>query len=370
MALSLYQGFAPYLLKVAKQAYLSANPEDKVEEVGFTTLLKSQNPRIEVLRLNTESGHKKSVQVKAKRRFNVAHTDTVESCDVTLQQTYYEKSVELSSFRQIAIYLEDERVAKLEEEASKSTGVGNPSATITAELYDDIKSAASAILEGVNQDLFTVAASAIGRNKVTGSTATTSVNFPLDTTNNSLTSGLTKVLSDYKVNNFSGKPQIVGAGLFHNFMLQQPSKSSDQSGFDTRIQAAGVDFFYDPYAVTALGSNQTLVYEPHAVGLVEYLRYKGFKAGVKPGASVFGTILLPIGSSGMMMEFDWQLKYYDCPTTLTDSYYGSTLNLEKGYNLIVSKHSGLWTIPDDAYRNGTDAYYGNRGSLRYTFTNV
>jgi hypothetical protein len=368
MALDLYQGFAPYLLKTAKQAYESSNPQDKVEEVGFAAMLKSQAPRMEVLKLSTDAGHKKSVQVKAKKRFNVAHTDTSKSCDTTLTQTYYEKSVELSSTRQIALYMEDERIAQLTEEASNNVNVAG--SKLSQELYDDIKTAASAILEGVNQDLFTVAVSNIGVNKVTGSAASTSVNFPLDTTNLPLTAGMTKVLADYKRNNFSGRPQIVGDGLFHNFMLNQASKSPDQSGLDTRIKAANVDFYYDPYATTALGSNQVIVYEPGAVGLVEYMEYKGYKAGSKPGASTFGTILLPIGSSGLTMEFDWQLRYFDCPTTLTDAYYGTESTYEKGYHFIISKQCGLFTIGDDAYRNGTDAYYGNRGSLRYTFTNV
>jgi hypothetical protein len=369
MALDLYKGFAPYLLKLSKEAYMSANPQDKVEEVGFAAMLKSQSPRMEVLRLNTESGHKKSVQVKAKKRFNVAHTDTAKSCETTLTQTYYEKSVELSSTRQIALYMEDERLAKFLEDASSTVAIGQPSGSVSKEFYDDIKTAASAIVEGVNRDLFTVGVSNIGINKVTGSAASTTVNLTLDTNSTPLTAGLTKVLADYKRNSFSGRPQIVGDGLFYNFMLQQAAKSPDQSGFDTRIQAAGVDFFYDPYAPTALGSDQVIIYEPGAVGLVEYMEYKGFKAGAKPGASIFGTILLPVGMSGLTMEFDWQLRYFDCPTTLTDSYYGTETTYEKGYHFILSKQCGLFTIGDDAYRNGTDTMYGNRGSLRYTFTN-
>lgn len=368
MALDLYKGFAPYLLKSAREAYLSASPQDKVEEAGYLSLLKSQNPRIEVLKLNTEAGHKKTVQVKAKRRLNAAHTDNSKSCDVTLTNPYYEKSVELSSVRQVAIYLEDETLAKYTEDASKNIPVGD--SKVANEMYDNIRLAANAIVEGLNQDLFTQAVAAIGVNKVTGSNASQTVNFPLNTTNNDLTAGMNKILADYKRNSFSGRPQMIGDGLMHNFMLQQSSKSSDQSGLDTKIQARMADFFYDPNTTSILGNNQFIVYEPDAVGLVEYLEYKGFKGGVKPGASIFGTIMLPFGNSGMTIEIDWQLKYYDCPTTLTDSYYGTTLNLEKGFNMILSKQVGLWTVPNDGYRNGTDPLFGNRGSLRFTATNV
>jgi hypothetical protein len=100
------------------------------------------------------------------------------------------------------------------------------------------------------------------------------------------------------------------------------------------------------------------------------MRYTGFKAGVKPGASQFFVIELPMqmGNDVIPVKFDVQLRYNDCDETFTDAYYGTPLTLHKGYNLIISKTSGLFAIPADAYR-ATDPMVGNRGTLRYALSN-
>jgi hypothetical protein len=361
MAVTLGQGFRPYLLAALKDITgNAAYPGYKLDPHGFLNLLQSQ-AKPNVLKLNTAGGHKNTVQVKYKQRLTKDFTDTAKSCDNTVVIPTAEVPVDLSVTRQVAIYVEDETIAKFMDDASRSVAIGQPATE-----------AANAILDGVNDDLLTLAVANIGFNRVTGSAAAKTVNFPLNTTNLPLNAGLTEVLSDYKINGGMGRPQIIGSGLMHNFMLQQGSKSADQSGFDTKIQAAGVDFYHDLSATTILGSNQVIAYEPNAVQLVEYLEYTGFKAGF-PGAgnSIFGTMALPmqVGLETLPVEFDWQLRYSDCQQTLTDAYYGTSLTLQKGWNFIISKQCGLFTVPSGAYR-ATDAMKGNRGSYRYTITNV
>jgi len=370
MAITVDQGFRPYLLKhIAETVGNPATPQYKIEPVGFLNLLLSQK-RPEFLRLNTAGGHRNTVQIKYKQRFNKSHTDTSKSCDVTLQSAYNEAAVELSSTRQFAIHIEDETIANYMDEASKTVAIGQPASQIMNELLEDIMLGASAICEGVNDDLLTTAEAAIGVNRVNGLATAKALNIPLNTTNLPLNAGLTEIISDYKINGFSGRPQIVGSGLMYNFMLQQASKSFDQSGFDTKVQAGGVDFYHDLAAASIVGSNEVIVYEKDAVQLVEYLEYTGFKAGYPGmGDSIFGTLTLPIaGSENMPVKFDWQLKYNSCQTTMTDAYSGGELVLEKGYNFILTKRSGLFVIPSDAYRAG-DVLEGNRGSLRYAVTN-
>ena len=370
MAVTLGSGFAPYLLQHIKTIAGESTPQYKLDTYGFLNLLNSQS-KPEILRLDTPKGHKKTAQVRYKQRWTKDFTDTSKSCDVTNVGTRKEASVELSSTRQFALHIPDETIAKYEEDASRTVMLGNPGTGIMNELLEEIVLAASALLDGVNSDLLTTAVTKIGKNRVTGSTASKTVNFPLDTTNLPLASGLTEILSDYKRNNGSGRPQIVGNGLFNSFAEQQSSKSADQSGFDTRVMFNGVTWYYDNETISALGANQIIVYEPNAIQIVEYLEYTGFKAGAKPGSSVFGVLALPMqsGSEIIPVNFDFQLKYNDCATELTDAYYGTTLTLEKGYNLIISKQCGLFTIPDDAFR-GTDVLNGNRGSYRYTITNT
>jgi hypothetical protein len=369
MSVTLGQGFAPYLLQHIKSVVGEATPQYKLEVPGFLNLLQS-NSKPEILKLNTAGGHKKTAQIRYKQRWTKAHTDTAKSCDPTNVGSRRETSVELSSIRQFAIHIEDEDIAKYEEEASKSIALGRPATGIMNEMMEEVILAASAILDGVNDDLSTIGVSNIGRNRRVGSAASQTINLELDATQNVLTDGMTQILADYKNNGGMGVPKVWGSGLMYNFLLQQASKSADQSGFDTSVMARGVNFFHDLSAGSILGSNQIVVYEPNAIQMVEYLEYTGFKAGAKPGASFFGVLTLPMVSNGEILpvDFDFQLKYNDCQTTLTDAYYGTELVLEKGYNLIISKQAGLFTIPDDAYRIN-DELYGNRGSLRYTLTN-
>ena len=371
MALSLGQGFAPYLLKSIADIAKENNPQYKLEPFGLLNLLQAQGSKREV-QLNDDSGHKKTIRVKQKQRLTKDFTDTTKSCDQTNVIPVFETDVDINVIRQIAIYRNDEQMAAFMNDATESVSLGTPATPIMRELFDDILASANAILDGVNSDLWTLAAANIGVNRRTGVNTATTINLSLATTTNPLSDGETQILADYKNNGGIGRPQVVGSGLMYNYFLQQAFKTGFQSnGIDTKIAAGMFDFYHDLQAASSLGSNQVIVYQPNAVQLVEYMEYTGFKAGVKPGASTFFTMLLPtqnnFGVSGV--EFDVQLKYADCPQTLTDAYYGTSLSLQKGWNIIISKQCGLWTIPAASYR-ATDVLNGNRGSLRYTITNA
>jgi hypothetical protein len=370
MALTLGVGFRPYLLPHIRTILGDATPQYKIEPVGFVNLLSSQS-RPKVLRLNNAAGHRETVQIKYKQRYTVDFTDTVASCDNTNVQAYREMEVNLDSFRQIAIHIEDETIANYTDDASKMVKLGTPPTDIMNELLDEIMNAASAILEGVNLDLMTIAAANVGVNRRTGLNTATAINLNRDGANNLLTDGLNQILADYTINGGKGVPQVFGSGLFHNFMLQQNAKSADQSGYNTAIQAAGVKFYHDLQAANVLGANEIIVAQPNTLQWIEYMQYTGFKAGLKPDGSEFFVISLPmqIGADVKLIDFDVQLKYNSCPEIFTDAYYGTTSTLQKGYNIIISKKSGLFTVPADAYR-GTDLLTGNRGTLLYSITNT
>lgn len=373
MSVTLGQGFMPYLLNHIKSIVgLPATPQYKLELTGFTNLLLNQD-RPEVLRLNNVAGHQETVQIRYKQRYLMAHTFTDEAdvCSNALIEPRKETSVSLSSFRAIPLYLEDETVARYENDASKTIMQGLPATAFMNEMMEEIYRATSALLQGVNNDLLTTLSTKIGKNRVTGNNASKTINLDKDGTKNLLTEGMTEVDSDFMINLMSGKNQMVGSGLLNNYFLQQYAKSYNQAGINTAIEAGNRDWYYDQQAATILGANQFLSIEKNAVQMVEYLQYTGFKAGIKPGGSTFGILPLPIfmGQNVKPVMFDFQLKYYDCPTVLTDGYYGTSITVQKGWNLILSKKSGLFTIPSDAYRAG-DAMAGNNGVLRYTATNT
>lgn len=370
MSVTIGQGFAPSLLHHIKQIAMQSTPQYKMETPGFLNLLMSQAKPSEV-KLNTESGHRKTVRIKAKQRATKDMTDTSKSCDNTLVPVWQEQTIDLSVTRQIAFHIPDETIARYEDDASRTVNIGQPATPIMGEFLENIMTHTSAMLEGINDDLLTLAVANVGVNRVTGSNASQTININKDGVINPLGDGFTKILTDYKRNGGTGRPQIVGAGLMLAWEMQnaQNSLSANQSGLNIS-NLKKWDFFYDEEMETAAGTNQIIAYEPNAVQLVEYMEYVGYKAGVKPGASTFGVLTLPAMVNGEIkpVQVDFQLKYNDCAQEFTDAYYGTTITLEKGFNLILSKQCGLFTIQDNAYR-GTDVLNGNRGSYRFTIYN-
>ena len=232
--------------------------------------------------------------------------------------------------------------------------------------------AANGLMSAVNSDLLTLAFANLGKNRRTGLTTASTINIGKDTNFNSLTDGATQILSDYKLNNMSGKPIAVGAGLFNNYIMQQAAKQTAQNGLDTRTQAGGFDFFYDNEVETIGDPNDLLVYEKDAVQLVTYLKYQGFKKR-DLGTAIFDNVKIPYttmtangGIQVAPMPVDVQFKFNDCEADYTVD--GETETLQKGWNMILSLNFGLWTIPSTAYRT-EDPLTGNRGSLLYNVTN-
>lgn len=375
MAHGTHNGFCPNILQHILQITEGATPSRKLEPEGFLCMLLNQTGRDDVTLNEGNTGHRRSVQVKYKQRFTVDMTDTAKSCDQTQLDPWQEVPVELSSTRQGSIFLEDETLARYCTEMSSTIAAGQPASKFSQDLFGSIMNMADALLQGVTQDLQTTAAAAIGINRRVGNNAATALNLTLDTNSAPLADGHTQLLSDYKQNQALGRPQVVGSGLYHNFAIQQAAKTApNQSGLDTKVQFGGVDFYFDPNFANSFGANQIVAYEPDAIQLVEYMEYTGFKAGDFPGQSSFFTMALPSrfgpGQDDICpIMFDAQLRYVDCPEGSTDAYYGTALTLQKGWQIILSKQSGLFTIPFGAYR-GTDVLSQNRGSYRYTLTNT
>ena len=364
-------GFSLGILQMMKEVTKDATPAYKVEPYGMlASLLSAHSPG--VIKNDSYDGHFKTVKVKKKKRLTMSDTETSASCDIGAPIPYTEDTVTINGYRRVAFHLEDEVVAAFDAYASAPVQVPGMISPLMFEFFDSLQVACNGILEGVNNDIVTLALANNGKNRVSGNTTAQTINIPLSWTNNDLAAGVTKLLSDFKLNNMSGKPIIVGAGLMHNFMLQQAAvRGNNFNGIDTRIQGAGIDFFLDYQLPTiASAANQIMVYEKDAVQIVEYMEYQGFKAGPKPGASQFGVITLPMmnpDGTKVPVKFDFQLRYNDCAVTETNAY-GDPQTYQKGYNLIISKQFGLYTIPTTAY-SASDVLSGNRGSLKYNITN-
>jgi hypothetical protein len=364
-------GFAPYLLEDIAKIAKSATPQNKIEMPGFLqSLLTAHSYGKSNIKYDLMNGHFNAVQVKKKKRYTAAQTETTPSCEITNVNGYTEDAVSVANYRQIAIHIEDEVIAAYEKAASNPAMIGN--AAVVEEFAIETLLAANGLMSAVNSDLLTLAYANLGKNRRTGLTTASTINIGKDTNFNSLTDGATQILSDYKLNNMSGKPIAVGAGLFNNYIMQQAAKQTAQNGLDTRTQAGGFDFFYDNEVETIGDANDLLVYEKDAIQLVTYLKYQGFKRR-DLGTAIFDYIKLPYttmtangGIQVAPMPVDVQFKFNDCEADYTVD--GETETLQKGWNMILSLNFGLWTIPSTAYR-AEDPLTGNRGSLLYNVTN-
>lgn len=375
-------GFSLGILQMQKEVTKDATPQYKVEPYGFLASLYAAHSRGVIKNMVEETGHYRTVKVKAKKRLLIGDTRTTPSCDTVITVPYTEQTVTLTGYRETAISITDETIAAFDAYASaivaaSQAGIAPPSAGqipgggLMFEFFDSLQVAANGLLSGVDYDLVALAVAAIGVNARVSSAAAQTINIPQDATTNLLSDGIPQIWRDLSLNNMNGKPIIVGAGFWDAFARSQAAiGGANQAGIDTRIQAAAFDYFRDEQVPDALGAdNQIIVYEKDAVQIVEYLKYTGFKAGMK-GTSIFGTLMLPYVANGQLIpvSFDYQLKYQDCPTDMTVDGYEST-SVDRGWVLIVSKTFGLYTIPSTAYQ-GLDNLAGNRGSLRYLITNT
>lgn len=364
-------GFCPYLLQHIASIAGTATPQYKVNTHGFLEMLvKAGNPN--AIKVGNFDGHKKTVQVSYRQRFTKAQTDTALSCDQVNIPSKLEGVVSVGNSRQLAVQLDDELVAQYCNDASQMQALGGamPATSVMNEVADIIFSGANALLQGVNEDVCGLVT--WGKNVVSGSNAAVTVNLPKDASVQPLGGGMTKILTDYKQANLSGKPQVVGSGLMLSYILQQSWKGLDMAGMDSRISTGMVDFYHDQDFASVVGAQHFGVFEPGSIQLVEYLQNTGFQAGAKPDGSFFGILPLPMvdPTNNMIVpvKFDYQFKYSSCPQTLTNAYSGASVTVQKGWSIILSKQFGLWQIYNDAYRH-EDPNRSVNGALHYIASN-
>lgn len=371
-------GFMPYMLLQSKEVFKGSTASEKITPTGFLrALIESSRPNVVSQNMSDDSGHIRDVKIKYQPRGRTGLTTTHDSCDVQVQPAYAEQTISRTLYRALGIMIQDDVVAAYEKEASAQVkqiqGIPqlaqvNP---LMMEFWNTIVRHANTLYGDINIDLVTAMATNFGKNQTTGLTTAKTINFPLDSTNNDLTAGMSGILADARLNEINlNNCYIVGGGLIDNYMLQQSAKSAAQNGLNTAQQPM-LQYYNDLYTGAIWGANNFGVFERDSVQLVEANRFIGFKAGIKPGGSWFGVLPLPImDAQGNMqsIDFDVQVKYVDCPSSVVvgDTYPTS---VQRGWQIILSKSYDLFTQPSGAY-NAADRLTGNNGTLRYNATNV
>ncbi len=372
-------GFAPALLFHSKAVFDGITPSTKITPVGFTRmLLDNSKPNIVSSGIDDGSGHIKDVRVKYRTRLPKGKSATTDNCDIDARPAYNEVTVAASMFRKYAVMLEDDVIARYEKEAS---GLMNPIGTalsgvtpLMTEQWEVIMETINGLMQDMNDDLVVKQVANFGKNQTTGAATAKAVNFPLSAIVNDLTSGMTSVMADARLNEMDiSKSFIVGSGLIDAYYIQQNAAaiSANQAGVNSN-RLALPKYYNDFDCDNAWGTNEFGIFEKNAVQLIDINRYVGFKAGMK-GGDFFGTLTVPVmDAQGNMSSFtfDIQLTYIKCPTELVIASEGDrAIKVNRGWALIISKSFDSFNIPADAY-DAADRLTGNNGTLRYVATNA
>ena len=325
------------------------------------------------------SGHIRNVSVYALQRGAAGTTSTSDDCAIDAQPTRIEFNIPTTLFRKKSFYLDDRQVSAYMDDASawvkKGTGLGDFPGFMQ-EFWDILVAQGNSLIADINSDLLTVQAASFGVNVNLASptNAMQTINFNKNATVKDYMSGMTKVENDAMMNEFLiMNGTIVGAGMFNAIMLDQRRNAVGlgQNGINDG-KLALPNYFFDPIAGSKWGDPDAFaVFDEDAVQLLEINRYKGSFGGDK-GISWFGTISLPLvdslgDSSVSGIEFDVQIKYIDCPTSLVINGASTTVN--RGWQVILSKAFHQVNVPANSYTAG-DRLYGNNGTLLYKATNA
>jgi hypothetical protein len=370
-------GFMPYLLDTAEQVFKGSTPANKITPPGFIKyLLDNGYPNVLTNGVDDGLGHVRDVKVKMQPRGLAGSSSTTDDCYINAMPVYTEDTVSLSYFRKVGMFIPDETLAAYGPEATATVSVGKPLVGIPKEIWETVMRMSNALFADMNNDLLVKLATKYGVNATTGLATAKTVNFPLAATNNDLTAGMSGIAADILVNEMDAQNvAIIGSGLITNYYMQQIAKSAAQNGLNS-AQEFMPRFYNDIRATTALGANKFVIVDKNAVQLLKYNRFRGFKGGDHL-TTFTGTIMLPvIDSMGdnqiSMWEFDYQLKYNDCPQTLTTAVYGyggSTHTIGRGWIFTLMSTYDIYTQAAGNYAAG-DRLYGNTGILPYTATNV
>ncbi len=373
-AMTFGQGWEPFILNSINKVIGTDNcPYMKIDNYGTLNMLQSQNKPKELTTLNRSNspGQINTVQVKYLRRVTEQEIQTTDNCTQTQTQLWNEASITANMFSAMAIYLEDSLLRHYQKEAVEMMTLGTPATSVTYEFIDQITAACNAIYANMNRNLSTKLYANLGVNRNTGNNNATPIQILQDTNKLPLNDGVTKILQDYTENLNYGKPWVVGSGLMHGYFQQQKAKGIAQNGLNTAIEAGDMNFYYDTQAGQLLGADQIVVGAPDSVQLVEAFKFRGWRAG-RLGTSWFFTITLPYMATPNrveMVEFDCQIKEYDCEgNSFTDTYYGTPITVGRGRNMIISKAYDLFNVPADSYQ-AADPLFGTNGTLRYSVSN-
>lgn len=369
-------GYARDLLLAASLVFKGSTPGVKVTPPAALRLcLDASRPQILSSEIIEATGHVKDIKIKFRPRSRPGSSSDEYSCEADEMRAYQEASITSSLFRQKAIYFRYETIAKFTSEATvlrNAKGIPPRLGGFFQEVWDTIASEANGFFSDIDIDIMTKLNLNWGVNQTNGLNTAKTVNFPLNGTNNDMSTGMTGIISDLAKNEMSNaNVSILGSGLIFNYYVQnfmKNAKSADQAGLNT----AALDMpklYHDLNAASVLGSNNFGVIDMQSLQFLDLNATQGFQVD-DFGTSVFFKMPYPIVDSEgntTVINLDVQVKFIDCPTTLTDSY-GNSQSVGKGVVVFLRKPFDIYVPPGAMYTFG-DRLFQNNGTLLYHATN-
>lgn len=342
---------------------------------GFTNMLYSQTDR--PFAEAFMNGHRRDVRVKYKQRQTEAQVQTSAHCGVDVSPAYKETTASVDQYAQLSIHMTDDKIRQYCVEASQLVTADGQSLTgvspFMAEHYETILHALNALYAKMETVLTTSMSTKFGMNVRAAAKTAQTVNFNVNGTTQNFGEGLTRVLTDYQINENCGTPMIVGNGFIHGFANQLGAVGLNQYGVDGQAMAdkLGFSFFASQKTATTWGANKFGVFAPGSVHIIEDIRNTG-EFMVDLGTVKKFTIIDPnvtcwSPNGAVPVRWDVTMEYNVCDSAVTGGYAGS-VTVGAGWKITLSKNYGLWTPPTDAF-DGGDALSGDNGTLYYTATN-
>jgi len=360
------------------------NFSGKVTQTGFLNMLIGQGKRTAVQEAYSGGmGHNRgSVIVSYQPRSVVEQVSSSLECDIDVVQAAKTTTFTPSLVSKLGVYISHADMIRYCEDASRTVlvpGAGRQPATLFMnEFLQMIYSQLNGLYQHIDKQLATAMSTKWGANAANSySTAAKTITIPLANTSQDLDAGITQMLGDLEDNEFCGaRPMIVsGSNLFRNYVAQKTKGgiTYNQAGVNDSA-SLDFDFFYDKKLRTVWNTEEIGVFDPGAVDFIEFNAYTGAFAGER-GTSWFGQFFDPRVqcSTGMAtyrdFALDLQIKYIDCPTTLTNGYTNQSATYDAGWAFYFSKQYDLWVPPTDM-QDGGDVTRGQNGTLRFTIANA
>ena len=206
----------PAIIKMQNQVFAGIAPSEKITPMGYLNMLLG-NTLPNIVSASTENdGHIRDVKIKYRPRATKGKSVTTDDCSIQANPTSKEAILPSLMFRKNGTFISYDEIRNMEKEASATVFQGRPAPPmgVMQALWEILVYKGNGLLQDVNDDLLTIQAANFGKNAESGLTTARTINFPLSTTSNPLTQGLTALSTEVKNNEIRpDNYSIVGSGL-------------------------------------------------------------------------------------------------------------------------------------------------------------